>query len=77
MDSQLNHGQTALHLAAIHGWARVVAVLLQQPRTDVNVQAADLRTPLHDAAVQGNLEITQLLLADKRCKSRIRDAMGV
>jgi hypothetical protein len=69
--------QTALHLAAVQGWAKVIEVLLQRRRTDVNAQGADLRTPLHDAAAQGNLEIARLLLADERCNSRIKDAMGV
>jgi hypothetical protein len=70
-------GQTALHVAVIHGWVTVVAVLLRHPRTDVNAQAVDLRTPLHDAAAQGNLQIARLLLADKRCRSKMTDFMGV
>lgn len=56
-------GQTALHLALRADSASVVEALLAAPGIDVNVENASGETPLMMAALKGQLERCQQLLA--------------
>ena len=56
-------GQTALHLALRADAASVVEALLAAPGIDVNVENASGETPLMMAALKGQLERCQQLLA--------------
>ena len=79
-------GQTSLHVAAM-GRPRVVQLLLEDPRLDVNCtisqQLSQLRaglyegaTPLHLAAQHNHAEVVQLLLADPRTEVNRKNKKG-
>lgn len=57
----MQFGQTALHLAALRGNARLVEVLLTMD-TDPNAQDCFQRCPLHLAAANGHAEVLAQLL---------------
>jgi len=54
---------TALHLAASCGHPSVCEYLFQLPDVDLNLRSVNQRTPLHIAAISGQLGACQLLLA--------------
>lgn len=55
-------GETVLHIACMKKEQPDVIDLLVQSRADVNAQAADGFTPLHIAAIYGNLRIVRKLV---------------
>jgi hypothetical protein len=61
VDAADSQGNTALHLAALHGFADAVAALLSAG-ADVNKPRQDGRRPLHAAAEHGHTAALQLLL---------------
>lgn len=64
-------GYTALHLAATHGDAAAVALLLRAG-ADTEARGPRLRTPLHCACVRGNAGAVAALVrggGDVRCRS--------
>ena len=58
--------QTGLMWAVDNKHNSVVRLLLEQPTTDLNRTDLNGETALHHAAVNGNVEAVQLLLADPR-----------
>ena len=54
---------TALHLAASCGCPSVCDYLFQLPDIDLNLRSVNQQTPLHIAAISGQLGACQLLLA--------------
>lgn len=62
INAEGQHGETALHLAALHGHKQIVNLLLSCGAA-VNVQDEDGETPLHYAAGKGYPDIVELLLA--------------
>lgn len=60
------YGQTALHLAVQKNYLEIVKILLEKG-ANINAMASDLSythmTPLHYAALTGNMAATKLLLA--------------
>src|SRR5262249_44701671 len=59
-------GRTPLHLAARHGHADVVKVLLEQDGISLTVRSGYGQTPLHLAAFHGHTDVVQILLESKR-----------
>lgn len=59
-----NPAPTGLHLAAMHGTATLIALLLQ--RDDIGIQSDDKLTPLHLAAKYGHIDATDTLIASRR-----------
>lgn len=59
-------GATPLHFAAMWGYVEEAKILINDPRTDINVTQHDPQyggaTPLHFAALQAQAEIVQMLL---------------
>jgi ankyrin repeat protein len=55
-------GQTPLCLALLEGSTRVVAVLLSDPRTQIDLVNGNNETPMMLAALRGNLDSTRQLL---------------
>ncbi len=56
-------GDTALHLAAAGGFARVTVILLARGAAVDPVSTMDGDTPLHRAALGGHTEVVRLLVA--------------
>ena len=56
-------GWSPLHLAAQHGFHRVIEWLITACSQDVNVSGDYLRTPLHIASEYGQFKVVQVLLA--------------
>jgi len=73
VDVRDKHGQAPLHLAAKAGNRRVVRALLG----DANVKLCDdyLRTPLHEAAEHGKMDVV-LLLLEKGADVKAKDCRG-
>ncbi len=67
---------TLLQRAAIEGYTRMVAMLLQQPAIEINKQCGSGNTALHLAAVMGHVEVTKLLLAHRHIDARIKNVAG-
>ena len=65
MDAKTRHGFTPLHIAASHGFAPVVWLLLEKG-ADPTQQDATGCTPLHCAAAAGHVDVGGLLLASQR-----------
>lgn len=74
---QLISGKATLHLSAWFNNERVVKILLNDERTDVNLvdMTPERRTPLMRAAENGHVEIVRMLLA-KDADKNIKDANG-
>jgi ankyrin repeat protein len=65
VDAKTRHGFTPLHIAATHGYALVVWLLLEKG-ADPTQQDTTGCTPLHCAAAAGYVEVSRLLLASQR-----------
>lgn len=63
ISSTNGQGDTALHLAAAGGFARVTAILLARGAAVDPVSVIDGDTPLHRAAAGGHAEVVRLLVA--------------
>jgi ankyrin repeat protein len=59
-----DHGQTALHVAALNGRADVAELLLAND-AEVDAKAYNGGTPLHCAALMGHKDVVKLLLDHK------------
>ncbi|MFN7663204.1 MAG: ankyrin repeat domain-containing protein [Inhella sp.] len=55
-------GQAALHWALLNRSWRAAVVVLEDPRTDVNLRNANGETPLMLAALRGRLDLAQALV---------------
>lgn len=67
--------RSAIHSAAINGSFRSLAVLLDLPQIDINLQDVNGNTPMHDAA--GSFDSLALkLLLDKGAKIDVRNHRG-
>ena len=63
VDFQDLRGRTALHLACMHGFTNIAA-LLASKTNDIDVQDARGKTPLHFACAGGHINIATLLTVD-------------
>jgi len=61
---QNSHGETALHICASEGRAKLVKVLVEN-KADVNVQNRQGNTPLHIAAANNHLKVAKILVENK------------
>ncbi|KAI9148801.1 ankyrin repeat [Paramyrothecium foliicola] len=68
--------QTPLHLAVQDGNKAVVALLLDEERTDVNGKDGDSWTPLMQAVKKGNETLVKLLIGKEKVDVNIEDASG-
>lgn len=59
---QSPNGYTAVHAAAHRGHARMVSLLLDVCKVDVNCSNCNGNTPLHHAAKKGNFDVIKVLL---------------
>lgn len=74
-----NRGSTSTvrcNEAVIHNNTAVVKVILADERTDPNIAAENMRTPLLCATDQGHLGMVKTLLGDPRVDPVCRDARG-
>ncbi len=80
-NAQTLKGVSALHVAARNGSVRVVQHLLRNPLVRINPVMYDTgRTPMHEAAAHGHVEVVQLLVESywRRKTSDVRTrALGV
>jgi ankyrin repeat protein len=72
----VQHGQTALMLAASHGRLRMANMLLAAG-ADVNIQDEDGSTALMCAAEHGHVEMVRLLLAQPDCEVSATDHVSI
>jgi len=70
-----NDGTQPLHLAAVAGHGRLVALLLRA-RADALARDASDATPIHFAAAAGHGSIAAYLIA-RRAETEVRDARGL
>lgn len=56
------YGQSALHQAALYNASQAVQILLNSDEVLVDLADSDGNTPLHDAALRGNVTVIHLLL---------------
>ena len=64
--TQVDSGQTALHIAARLGFKDITKLLLQR-KASVTVQDSNGCTPLYLAASCGNYEIAKMIIASPDC----------
>ncbi|CAI8036383.1 Ankyrin-1, partial [Geodia barretti] len=62
-----DHGDTALHLAALHGHLQIVKYLVVNGYRVIECENNYKHTPLHRAAKGGNLEVVKYLIEEKKC----------
>lgn len=70
-----NRGLTAMHMAALHGHIACVKYLADSPSPGVDTADANQRTPLLFAALQGHLEVAEVLVAAGAASDTV-DAFG-
>ncbi|XP_022091401.1 transient receptor potential cation channel subfamily A member 1-like isoform X2 [Acanthaster planci] len=61
-DASTHLGQRPIHLAARRGHADIIRVLLEYDKDQVKAFDKDLMTPLHMAAISGDIDVCQLLI---------------
>ncbi len=71
------HGQTALMLAAAHGRAEMVELLVSEAEADVNVRDEDGSTALMCAAEHGHMDIVRFLLQQPETNVLAKDNDGL
>ena len=69
-------GRTALHVAAVKGHREIVALLLEQPRTDFSVTDDAGWTALHLAAYTGHKEVLISLLSQPGVDVNVANITG-
>lgn len=77
LDSRNVEGQTALHMAAMRGYAEIVELILEYPEADVEVLDKDGDTPIVFAVASGTPECLKALIrkgAD--VNARLKDGLG-
>lgn len=63
-----NKKKAPIHFAAMHGHKDVLNVLLEDPKTDINMLDGDGNSALHLATMAGSVECIELLLGSKGIK---------
>lgn len=69
-------GNTALSRAARGGHIECVTALIEVPDINPNVANDKLQYPLHFAAYKRKTEVVRVLLASKKCDTRVVDRKG-
>lgn len=57
-----NYNRNAIHIAAIHGNARAISILLEHPRAEINSVDSEGNTALILATIHNNMAVVDLLL---------------
>lgn len=70
VDEKKEDGFGALHLACLNNYVDIVHLILESGSCNINLQNANLQTPLHLAIERLNYDIVKLLLTKKpKCES--------
>jgi ankyrin repeat protein len=70
-------GFTALHLAAMEGYADIVELLLKHENIDVNLTNKNGWTALHVSVIEGNKDLVKLLLQHKKTDVNLFNKNGL
>lgn len=70
------YGESPLHLAATHGHAIAIKILLNSTNVDKGVRDVYDCTPLHGAAAQGHLPAVKVLLSERGIDINAKDSIG-
>ena len=73
---QFPYNGTPLQLAARYGNEKIVQLLINDQRVDVNITDKENNTPLHDAAKRGHNRIVVLLLNHPQIKANFKNKEG-
>eukprot|EP00435_Cladocopium_sp_Y103_P068792 s120_g32.t1 len=72
-----NSGESAVHIAAKHGWPSTVTALVKHPRMRELARSTNGRTPLHCAAEEGHSLVVKALLACPNFEDvNVQDTLG-
>lgn len=71
------HCKAPIHLAAENGCEKILNLLLENPKTDVNILDSRGDSALHLATLNGEVECAKLLLRSKNIKPNKRNREGI
>ncbi|KAJ7547407.1 hypothetical protein O6H91_08G084400 [Diphasiastrum complanatum] len=77
LDSHNAEGKTALHLAAMRGYADIMQLLLENPESDAEILDKDGDTPIAFAVASGTPECLKVLISKgANVNARLKDGLG-